>query len=208
MSCPCGSSFDGQVCPDANGRPLCADAPSPPVTVAAMLAQAWADSRRARAEAPQAAAERRCAKPPMGCGQPLRGGLSGHFRDQRSRAEYDITGLCQLCQDEMFRPDFSDLLTMAADEDNYARCPVCGEWRELEHVDVGIGVMFGHDCCAHIRFGDDPRPPRCTKTGGCSLAADHQYNCDQPPYDVPELDRLKAWLVEQGHAPEPEEDTS
>lgn len=98
MSCPCGASLDGLVCPDANGRPLCADAPSSPEAAVALLAEEWAASRKIRAEAPQVVAERRCASPPMGCGQPL----TEPFRDEMSAREYGITGLCQRCQDEVF----------------------------------------------------------------------------------------------------------
>lgn len=46
--------------------------------------------------------ERRCAPPPMGCGQPLGKPLSEAFRDEVNRREYGITGLCQRCQDEVF----------------------------------------------------------------------------------------------------------
>lgn len=40
-----------------------------------------------------------CVKPPFGCGKPIEG-----FRDEKSAAEYRISGLCQSCQDEVFSP--------------------------------------------------------------------------------------------------------
>jgi len=38
-----------------------------------------------------------CVPPPIGCGGPATG-----FRDESSRREYRISGLCQKCQDELF----------------------------------------------------------------------------------------------------------
>lgn len=38
-----------------------------------------------------------CVPPPIGCGQP-----ATSFRDECSKREYQITGLCQKCQDEIF----------------------------------------------------------------------------------------------------------
>lgn len=184
----------------------------PPPALVAMADQAWKASRDARAEAPQAAAEGRCVSPPIGCGQPLGSALSVAFRDRASRAEYDITGMCQRCQDLMFRPEPSELLAMASDPRNYERCSVCGEWRELEHVDVGVGIMSGHDCCSNIRHRGEPGPPRCRRVAGCGFGADHQYNCDPPPQaSTPEMEveRLTEWLVEHmGYDPdEPPEHT-
>ncbi len=39
----------------------------------------------------------RCVPPPIGCGGP-----ATEFRDPESRREYEISGLCQKCQDEVF----------------------------------------------------------------------------------------------------------
>jgi hypothetical protein len=39
----------------------------------------------------------RCVRPPFGCGGP-----ATDFRDERSRHEYRISGLCQQCQDTVF----------------------------------------------------------------------------------------------------------
>lgn len=39
----------------------------------------------------------RCVDPPFGCGKP-----ADEFRDDLSRREYTISGLCQACQDEVF----------------------------------------------------------------------------------------------------------
>ncbi len=38
-----------------------------------------------------------CRPAPMGCGKPIDG-----FRDELSRKEYRISGMCQTCQDKVF----------------------------------------------------------------------------------------------------------
>lgn len=38
-----------------------------------------------------------CVPAPIGCGKPV-----GEFRDEISRREYRISGLCQTCQDKFF----------------------------------------------------------------------------------------------------------
>jgi hypothetical protein len=38
-----------------------------------------------------------CVPPPIGCGKP-----ATNFRDEISRKEYTISGLCQECQDSIF----------------------------------------------------------------------------------------------------------
>jgi hypothetical protein len=43
-----------------------------------------------------------CVQPPYGCGKPVDPEL---FRDDLSRREYAISGLCQTCQDEVFMSD-------------------------------------------------------------------------------------------------------
>lgn len=40
-----------------------------------------------------------CVPAPIGCGQPV-----GPFRDELSAREYQISGLCQKCQDSIFGP--------------------------------------------------------------------------------------------------------
>lgn len=42
----------------------------------------------------------RCVPPPIGCGGP-----AVEFRDDLSRKEYSISGLCQKCQDSIFGDD-------------------------------------------------------------------------------------------------------
>lgn len=42
-------------------------------------------------------AEDKCVKEPFGCGGP-----ATEFRDQLSKKEYTISGLCQSCQDKVF----------------------------------------------------------------------------------------------------------
>lgn len=137
----------------------------------AQLDQAQAMVRDMRADKGAARDEHRCVAPPTGCGQPLGRSLATAFRDQASRDEYDITGMCQSCQDEMFKPSRDELLAMAADKRNYDRCGCCGEWRELIHVDVGVGVISGFDCC---REEDYRALPRCP-VAPCGLRADHAH---------------------------------
>lgn len=43
-----------------------------------------------------------CAPPPIGCG---RENVGDEFRDEVSRREYAISGLCQKCQDDVFKED-------------------------------------------------------------------------------------------------------
>ena len=138
----------------------------------ALVDQVEAEVAANRADGPRAAAEGRCAVPPMGCGQRI-GPLATAFRDRASRAEYEITHLCQSCQDLLFAPDPEEIAGMAADPENYGRCGVCGEYRPYEFVDVGVGVMRGFDCCRH-----DPGLPRYVKTVGCWLRVDHAHGCD------------------------------
>lgn len=54
-----------------------------------------------RSAAIQDPAGPRCLRAPIGCGQPL-GNLEEHFRDDLSLREYQISGLCQKCQDDVF----------------------------------------------------------------------------------------------------------
>jgi hypothetical protein len=79
----------------------------PPPWLVATVDQAVAFARDARADAPRAEAEQRCALPPVGCGRSI-APISAHFRDQASRAEHRITGLCQACQDVLFAPCAED----------------------------------------------------------------------------------------------------
>lgn len=50
-----------------------------------------------QAQRPGAILERRCVQPPFGCGSPVR-----EFRDALSEREFQISGLCQDCQDSVF----------------------------------------------------------------------------------------------------------
>lgn len=144
-----------------------------PPGILAMIDQVKAAVVANRADGAAAAAGQRCAVPPMGCGQPIPSLATG-FRDRASRAEYDITHLCQSCQDLMWVASPEEVAAMAADPDNYGRCYVCGEYRPYEFVDVGVGVISGFDCCPH-----DPNLPQCTKTPECGLRVDHAHGCDQ-----------------------------
>jgi len=38
-----------------------------------------------------------CVAPPIGCGQPI-----CSFRNEKSKREYTLSGLCQKCQDKLF----------------------------------------------------------------------------------------------------------
>lgn len=144
-----------------------------PPALRAELDQARAEVAAMRADRPEAHAERRCVGPPTGCGQPLGKPLSVAFRDRESRAEYDITGMCQSCQDELWKPSDEDITAMDLDVESYGRC-YCGEYRPYEFVDVGVGVIRGFDCC-------DPLPgnPQCQvrspEDTRCLLQADHAH---------------------------------
>lgn len=41
-----------------------------------------------------------CVPSPIGCGQPI-----SDFRNEKSKKEYSISGLCQACQDTIFGTD-------------------------------------------------------------------------------------------------------
>lgn len=58
------------------------------------LLNALVGSKGARAKA---RAEQRCIPPPIGCG-----GSATVFRDEQSAREYEISRLCQKCQDDFF----------------------------------------------------------------------------------------------------------
>ena len=153
-----------------------------PDHVQAELDQAHAAVRDVRSDGPAAERELRCVAPPTGCGQPPpTGSLATAFRDRASRAEYDITHMCQSCQDRLWAPSEEDILAMALDP-RFERCPVCGEYRELEFIDVGVGTISGHDCCAGVRFRGEPGPGRCERTPGCAFGAEHFHGCE--PYEV------------------------
>lgn len=149
----------------------------------AFVDQLNAASRDHRADLPAAQQEHRCVGPPVGCGRPLAPTIASHFRDQASRAEYDVSGMCQSCQDATFpQPTAEEIAAMAADPDHYGRCGACGEYRELEFVDVGVGVISGFDCC---RWEDVKDLPRCSAKNDaghpCSLGADHAHDCSYWP---------------------------
>lgn len=164
----------------AEGLPVPAEViqPAEASIIHATLDQAKAFTSQVKIDLPQAHAGERCVQPPAGCGQPLQPSLALHFRDQLSRDEYRVTGLCQICQDELFKPSSEEVRMMAGDPEHYTRCDVCGEWRELEFVDVGVGIFSGHDCCAGIRFRGDPGPPSCSRTPMCRFGADHAHGCE------------------------------
>lgn len=46
---------------------------------------------------------KKCVNPPIGCGRPVTG-----FKDEISRQEYEISGLCQDCQDQVFGQEAGD----------------------------------------------------------------------------------------------------
>jgi len=150
-----------------------------PMWFQALVDQAHAAVRNMRGDKPAARGEYRCVAPAFGCGQPLGKPLNRAFRDRASRAEYDITGLCQPCQDVMFAPEPEEIGRMAADPENFGRCGVCGEYRPYEFVDVGVGVIKGFDCCPPEEYH---RLPLCStaddKGCRCTLRQDHAHGHD------------------------------
>lgn len=145
----------------------------------AQIDQAAACVRDMRKDKHAAHAEQRCVAPPTGCGRPIPSLATG-FRDYASRAEYDVTGLCQACQDVFFAPSPEEIAEMAADPEHYGRCQECGEYREYEFVDVGVGVIKGFDCCRYESQED--RPPLCLAVSDsgvkCWLGRDHFHGHD------------------------------
>lgn len=156
----------------------------PPPWLTSALDEAQAMRRDTKADGPKARAELRCVAPPVGCGQPLPGPLSTAFRDQPSRNEYDITRLCQKCQDKMFAPSPEEIAEMAADKEHYGRCFVCGEYQPYQFVDVGVGTIRGFDCCLAQKELPHAEKlkfmcPQQNEVGiGCHLFRDHLYHCD------------------------------
>lgn len=55
---------------------------------------------RTLADRPHAKLERRCVIAPVGCGKPIT-----KFNDELSEKEYGISGLCQACQDRIFKEE-------------------------------------------------------------------------------------------------------
>lgn len=153
-----------------------------PPAVLAMVDQAVAAGVAARRDAPQAAAEERCTAPPMGCGQPLGQPRSRAFRDEKSYQEYGITGMCQRCQDAvwdtMTEPD--DIAYWRDHPDEFGRCSDCGRYVQIEHVDVGVGIISGFDCCYLANQEKGIRIERCGKINGttCLLGLGHLYECE------------------------------
>lgn len=146
----------------------------------ALADQLAAQMRDHHADVPFAQREYRCVAPPVGCGQPLKPSLPTAFRDRDSRAEYDVSGLCQSCQDALFPgPTPEEIAVMAADPDHYGRCGICGEYRALEFVDIGVGVISGFDCCRPEEHKDLPRCSATNEKGhACWLGADHVHDHD------------------------------
>lgn len=148
------------------------------VSFNAQVDQVAASVRDLRKDKPAAHTEQRCVNPPAGCGRPIPSLATG-FRDRASRAEYDVTGLCQACQDIYFAVSPEEVAEMAADPDHYGRCHECGEYRPYEFVDVGVGVIKGFDCCRPEL--SDERLPRCGAEGKgfkCFFAAGHFHGHD------------------------------
>lgn len=144
--------------------------------------QASAAVRDGRADMPAARQEQRCVAPPMGCGQPLP--ARGPFRDDASYREYGITGLCQVCQDRDFGIGYEDDDVALLDQDEeWGRCPRCGFYRPMEHVDVGVGVISGFNCCylSDDRTQEERAAARCRRTTGCRMDVGHAHHCYVPP---------------------------
>lgn len=140
-----------------------------PPYITALLDQAKAGVRQLRDAKPG-----HCAEPPAGCGKAV--DVQREFRDAISRREFDITHLCQPCQDIVYAPSPEDVAYMASRPQDYGRCVVCGEYREYETVDIGVGIMRGFDCCQSM-LPPEQWPPRCTKTRDCALSEGHAYDC-------------------------------
>lgn len=144
-----------------------------PAALLAMVDQVQAEVGANKRDNAAAAAESRCAAVLAGgCGKTI--DLGTEFRDVPSQREYEITRLCQDCQDRMFMPPVED---MYQDLENFGRCGTCGLWRDYIHVDVGVGMIKGFDCCG---TGNPliPWPGKCDKESGCLLGKGHKLDCE------------------------------
>lgn len=146
--------------------------PVPP-HLTATLDQVHAEVRANKRDNAAAAAESRCATVLAGgCGKPI--GFYSEFRDAPSQREYELTRLCQSCQDLMFMPPAEE---MYENLDDFGRCGTCGLWRDYVHVDVGVGVIKGFNCCGSAN-PPVPWPGKCDKEQGCFLDKGHALNCE------------------------------
>lgn len=170
---------------------------TPPATsVADVIAESWAMSRTTRADAPQAAAEQRCATPEAGgCGKPLQG-----FRDDLSAREYKITGYCQSCQDRVYGLAAADgelepaeIARLEADPDIF-RCSECGEYRELTEVDVGVYDARGRSATYEVCCSTSG--PRCTAVPGCFYGDGHVHHHVTVDLHKPRCWRCRGYLGE------------
>ena len=69
----------------------------------------------------------RCAAKPFGCGQPVNPTID--FRDALSRREYNISGMCQMCQDSVFDDDTKEIFT--DDAEVWERNQLAADWGSI-----------------------------------------------------------------------------
>jgi hypothetical protein len=152
---------------------------NPPPHLAAFVDQVSAMVRENKRDGASAESESRCSLPEVGgCGKTI--DLETEFRDHTSQAEYKITHLCQDCQDKMFMPPAEE---MYENLDDFGRCGICGLWRDYVHVDLGVGVIKGFNCCGTTN-PPVPWPGRCDKEPGCFLGKGHALDCEHNPKAV------------------------
>lgn len=77
-----------------------AEEAKPPEAGQASLAEALSRVTAAIDSVPKLVASRLCQSPPFGCGRA--GVTPASFRDDEARAEYEMSALCQACQDRVF----------------------------------------------------------------------------------------------------------
>lgn len=146
----------------------------PPVWLTAMVDQVQAEVGANKRDRDAAAAESRCAtRLAGGCGKPIE--FYSEFRDEASQREYQNTRLCQDCQDLMFMPPAEEMYENLTD---FGRCSICGLWRDYVHVDVGVGVIKGFNCCGSAN-PPVKWPGKCDKEPGCLLGKGHKLDCEQ-----------------------------
>jgi hypothetical protein len=145
----------------------------PPPHLVAMADQVHAEVQANRRDNTAAVAESRCAaKLAGGCGKPI--DFHSEFRDKASQREYQNTRLCQDCQDQLFMPPAEEMYENLKD---FGRCGTCGLWRDYVHIDVGVGIISGFNCCG-TENPPVPYPGRCDKEPGCFLGKGHALNCE------------------------------
>lgn len=125
--------------------------------------------------------ENKCVPPPFGCGKPV---SMDDFKDDLSRKEYSLSGMCQTCQDEFFKPadqqhedipdDFEDAQVPAVNKEvrkslakgdpdfgcQHLPCTDCGgyEWCDGCQVNPACACKHGMGAVPSVVMGPGGNP--------------------------------------------------